>query len=193
MPRWKGMSKYQPGLVNLPRHLLVWVRFFIPQASFPCWIQCYLKARLYCPVAFLLLFWISTGQTKREWAEFLTIPGSESGFHSRRLQHRPLKVFNLYYHNEGPWLYKSSAFSRTKQKVDFLWVALSNTHAHERAWVSAARPCSFLSALRRSLRPEPGQSKLPGRGSGQLWVKWNQTHRTEASSVRTQTLIEKRF
>lgn len=80
------------------------------------------------------------------------------------------KVFNLYYHNEIPWLLKSLwQFTGAKQKVVFICIASPRAHASERSWISMVR-CRILSSvsIRAGNWHKPSQSKGRCRHSGQL-------------------------
>lgn len=75
---------------------------------------------------------------------------SENDFNSG-LWHILFKIFTLHYHNKGPWLYKSlNQFNRTKQKVDFICIAPSYTHAHKQVWSSIVGLYSFLCSFKIS-------------------------------------------
>lgn len=57
------------------------------------------------------------------------------------------KVFNLYYHNEIPWLSKSLwQFTEAKQKVVFICIASPHAHASEQSWISITG-CWILSSV----------------------------------------------
>lgn len=57
------------------------------------------------------------------------------------------KVFNLYYHNEIPWLSKSLwQFTEAKQKMVFICIASPHAHASEQSCISIAG-CWILSSV----------------------------------------------
>lgn len=95
------------------------------------------------------------------------------------------KVFNLYYHNEIPWLSKSLwQFTGAKQKVVFICIASPHAHPSEQSWISIAW-CWTLSSVsvQASNWHHPSQSKGRWRHSAHLsCVKQN---KAEAVTVTT--------